>query len=369
MTNLIEVPFVDLKAQFNKLKNDIDSAINRVTARQLFILGEELRLFEEAFARYLGIDHVLGVGSGTDALILSLLALDIGPGCEVIVPVNSFVASSMAVSKVGAIPVFVDVDPDTYLIDVQKLTGKITEKTKAIMPVHLYGAPCDMISIDQIARRFGLRVIEDACQAHGSTLNGRKMGTWGDISAFSFYPTKNLGAYGDGGAIATNDPDLAAKVKLLRNYGESQKYNHVLLGQNSRLDELQAAILRVKLAWLDEENHARHIIAQTYRKMMHRVKFQTIPKTGASNYHLFIIESSKRDNLMQHFQKYGIQFQIHYPIPLSLQKCHKDLGYKPNDFPIAENAAHRILSLPISPYMKQDHVSHVISTVNEFAKY
>lgn len=363
----MDISFIDLKAQYLEIKEEITNAVERVMARQSFILGEELRLFEEEFAQYLGINHVIGVGSGTDALILGLLALGVGPGCEVILPVNSFVASSMAVSKVGAVPVFVDIDPDTYLIDTNQLEAKVTKRTKAIMPVHLYGAPCDMNSIKHIAQYYGLKTIEDACQAHGSVLDGRKMGTWGDISAFSFYPTKNLGAYGDGGAVVTNDPELSTKVALLRNYGESQKYQHISIGQNSRLDELQAAILRVKMARLETENRSRREHAQTYRERLNGVKFQSIIDSATSNYHLFVIESSTRDNLIQHLKSRGIQVQVHYPTVISLQKCYQEMGHKLGEFPVAEQVAHRILSLPMGPYIKNDQMDHIIDSLNSFA--
>lgn len=362
-----DVVFLDLKKQYEEIKLEIDQAISRVVERQYFILGDELQKFEESFAQYLGIKYVCGVNSGTDALILALKLLGIGKGDEVITPTLSFVATTLTITEVGAKPVFVDSDPETYLIDVSKIEEKINKNTKAILPVHLYGNPCDMEKIMMIAKKYSLKVIEDACQAHGSSINGKKVGTFGDIGVFSFYPGKNLGAYGDGGAMCTNDEELFKKMKMIRNYGQEVKYHHKEIGVNSRLDEIQAAILSVKLKHLDQWNKKRNLVADWYRKYLDpKIKIQKIIDGNFSCYHVFVVEVENRDKIMVELKNNGIQTLIHYPIPIHLQECYRDLEYKIGDFPIAEKVTSRILSLPMYAELCEDEVKYVCSLVSDF---
>lgn len=360
------IPFLDFQAQYNSIKVEINEAIQRVLNRQFFILGPETDAFEQELAEYLGTKHVVTVNSGTDAIIMSLRILGIGKGDEVITPVNSFIATALAITEVGATPIFVDIDPDTYEADVNQIEKKLTKKTKAILPVHLYGLMCDIDSIMKIAKNFNLFVVEDACQAIGSSYKGKKAGTWGNIGTFSFYPGKNLGAYGDGGAMCTNDKELYEKMKMIRNYGQTQKYHHKTLGYNSRLDEIQAAILRVKLKYLDMWNVKRNEVANEYNKLLVDIKTQNIPKGFFSNYHIFLIESSKRDDLREELEKNGVQTLIHYPVPIHLQECYKNLGYKNGDFPVAEKTAMKILSLPIYPEVNNTDIKHTAKLINNF---
>lgn len=360
----MKIPFVNLKAQYKNIKPEIDKAIKRVVTTQAFILGKELEAFEKEFAKYLGVKHAVGVNSGTDGLILSLLALGIGKGDEVITPANSFVATTTAIVQVGAKPVLVDCDPNTYQIDVAQVEKKITKKTKAILPVHLYGAPCEIDKLQEIAKKNNLLLIEDACQAHGATLNTKKLGTFGDIGVFSFYPSKNLGAYGDGGAIVTDSKDLYEKLIKMRNYGQTKKYYHDSFGLNSRLDEIQASVLRVKLKYLDKWNKERNRIAASYKKSIKNYKTQLIIKNGKSAYHLFVIESEKRDKLQKYLSENGIQTLIHYPTPIHLQEVNSSLGYKNGDFPNSEKIASRILSIPIYAELgtiEQDYVTQILN--------
>jgi len=362
----MKIPFLNLHRQYFRIKNEIDEAIKRVFDQQIFILGPELKKFETEFAEYLQVKYVIGVGSGTDGLILSLLALGIGDGDEVILPVNSFIATAMAVSVTRATPVFIDINPETYQIDINKLELKITQKTKAIIPVHLYGAPCEIDKIIQVAKKNRLFVIEDACQAHGAEFNNKKVGTFGDLGVFSFYPSKNLGAYGDGGAICTNNKELYEKILRLRNYGQMEKNYFYEIGKNSRLDEIQAAILRVKLRYLDLWNKGRRKVAKLYKQNLKDIKTQRITKKGVSNYHLFVIEHPKRDALREFLAKKGIQTLIHYPLPMHLQKCYKSLGYQRGDFPIAEGIARRILSLPMYSELKNKEIKFIINSIKKF---
>lgn len=360
------VPFLDLKPQYESIKEEIDSAISGVVSSQHFILGSELEAFEEEFAAYLGVKYVVGVNSGTDALILSLLALGIGKGDEVITPVNSFIATTMAIIQTGATPIFVDCDRDTYQIDAQRVEEKISKKTKAILPVHLYGAPFDVGKVKEIAEKNNLFLVEDAAQAHGATFNGRKVGSFGDLAAWSFYPSKNLGAYGDGGAISTNNEVLYEKLLKLRNYGQVKKYYHETYGINSRLDEIQAAVLRVKLKHLDEWNKKRNLVVEKYHKLIINYKFQKIVENSKSSYYIFSIESSRRDDLQKYLDKNGIQTLIHYPVPIHLQEVYRYLGYHNGDFPVAEKIADRVLSTPIYAELKSDQQDYVINKLNEF---
>ncbi len=362
-----DIVFLDLKAQYEKIKGEINSAVTRVIENQYFILGDELKNFEEKYSQYLGIKYVCGVNSGTDALILALKILGIRKGDEVITPTLSFIATTLAITEVGATPIFVDSDPETYLIDVSKIEEKITKNTKVILPVHLYGAPCNMNEIMKIAKKYSLRVIEDACQAHGANIDGKKVGTFGDIGVFSFYPGKNLGAYGDGGAMCTNDENLYKKMQMIRNYGQIEKYHHKEIGVNSRLDEIQAAVLSVKLKHLDEWNRGRNEVAKMYQKYLNpKIKVQKINKNAYSCYHVFVIESDSRDELMKSLKNDGIQTLIHYPIPIHLQECYKGLGYKIGDFPIAENVSKKLISLPMYPELEENGIRYILNIINNF---
>lgn len=360
------IPFLDLQSQYTEIKSEINEAIQRVLDRQFFILGPETEAFEKELAEYLGTKHVATVNSGTDALIMSLRILGIGKGDEVITPANSFIATTIAITEVGATPIFVDIDPNTYESDVKQIEEKITKRTKAILPVHLYGLMCNIESIMQIAKQYGIFVVEDACQAIGSSYKGKKAGTWSDIGTFSFYPGKNLGAYGDGGAMCTDDEVLYEKMKMIRNYGQKKKYHHETLGYNSRLDEIQAAILRVKLKHLNKWNEKRNQVAQTYNSQLRSIKTQNIPEDYYSNYHIFLVEVEKRDELQKKLDEAGVQTLIHYPIPIHLQECYEYLGYKKGDFPYAERAANRTLSLPMYPEVTIPKVKKITEIINSF---
>jgi len=363
---MITIPFLDLKQQYNNIKPEIDEAIGRVVNSQFFVLGPELEAFEKEFARYLGCKYVVGVNSGTDGLKLALLALGVEKGDEVITTPFSFVATTLAITEAGATPVFVDIDPLTYNIDPAGIEKKITSRTKAILPVHLYGAPCDMEAIMAIARGHKLAVVEDACQAHGAKIKTRFAGAFGDVGVFSFYPGKNLGAYGDGGAVCTDNENLYQKLLALRNYGQRVKYHHDTLGVNSRLDELQAAVLRVKLKYLDRWNAGRNLLASRYREGLKRYKVQKIRADDFSCYHLFVLESERRQELIKYLEEHGAQTLIHYPIPIHLQKCYKYLGLRVGDFPESEKAANRVISLPMYPELDKKLQDDVIKLLNAF---
>jgi dTDP-4-amino-4,6-dideoxygalactose transaminase len=362
----MRVPFLDLHAQYKSIKPEIDKTIQKVLDSQRFILGSELEAFEKEFAKYLGVKYVVGVGSGTDALILSLIALGLGRGDEVITPVNSFIATTTAIIQVGATPIFVDCDKDTYQIDVNQLEKKITKKTKAILPVHLYGAPFDVEEIQEIAKKNNILLVEDAAQAHGATFKGKKAGSFGDLAALSFYPSKNLGAYGDGGAVSTNSEELYKKLLKLRNYGQVSKYYHETYGINSRLDEIQAVILRIKLKHLDNWNERRNEVAKKYREEIKGYKFQEMVPGGKSSYHIFSIESQKRDQLQEYLLKNGIHSLIHYPVPIHLQEVYKYLGYKKGDFPNAERISTSILSIPMYPELTNKQINYLAQKLNFF---
>ncbi len=364
----MNVPFLDFKNLYSEIEVEIQKAISAVFNRQSYILGPELEAFEKEFATYLNVKYVVGLNSGTDALEYSLRALDIGKGDEVITPANSYIATSLAISHVGATPVLVDCDPHTYQVNISEIKKNITKKTKAILPVHLYGAPSEIDKIMEIAKKHSLYVIEDTAQAVGANLNGKKLGTFGTINAFSFYPGKNLGAYGDAGAIATNSKKLYEKVLLLRNHGQSRKNHHIMMGRNSRLDEIQAAVLRVKLKYIDLWNEKRNLLAELYVKNLEGIKIQKIILGGRSNYHVFVIESNKRKKLQEFLEKEGISTLIHYPIPIHLQKSYKHLGYKKGDFPHAERIAKKIVSLPIYPHLDPKHIKTITKHIKDFVK-
>lgn len=358
--------FLDLKRQYASIKSEIGPVIKRVVQNQYFVLGEELLRFEEEFADYLNSNYVVGVGSGTDGLILSLKTLGIGRGDEIIMQANGFIAGAIAAAELGATPVFVDADKDTYQIDVNQVGQKMSKKTRAILPVHLYGASCEIERLAQLAKSHKVFLIEDACQSHGTMYKGKRVGTFGDMGVFSFYPSKNLGAYGDGGALCTNSRKLYESLQRLRNYGQSKKYYHEVFGRNSRLDEIQAAILRVKLTYLDAWNEKRQEKAGIYKTLLKKVKFQTIIKDSISNYHLFIIEVRNRDKLKTYLEENGIETLIHYPVPIHLQKCFRYLNHKPGDFPVSEKLSQSILSLPMYSELRDEEIYYISDKINKF---
>jgi dTDP-4-amino-4,6-dideoxygalactose transaminase len=363
------VPFVDLAAQQASIQTEIGAAIQRVLSECNFVLGPQVEEFERDFARFVGSEHAVGVSNGLDALRLAMIAMDIGPGDEVIVPANTNIATALAVSAVGGRPVLVDCDRRTYNIDVNLVESAVTPRTKAVVPVHLTGQAADMDPILEVAGRHGLRVIEDAAQAHGTLYKGRSCGSLGSIGCFSFYPGKNLGAYGDGGMVTTDDPDLAARLRRLRNYGQTAKYRHTEKGLNARLDTIQAAILSVKLRHLPRWNKARGAYANGYRDLLCGVgdlTFQQEALYSTHVYHLFILETEWRDALREHLETHGIQTGIHYPTPIHLQLAYKDLGYGEGDFPEAERLANRVLSLPMFPELRREQIERVAEEIEGF---
>jgi len=365
----VAVPFVDLFRQNNPLKEEIQDSIQRVVSQCDFILGEETRLFEDAFASFVGARHAIGVGNGLDALRLSLVATGIGADDEVIVPANTFIATALAVSSLGARPVLVDCNPRTYNIDVNLIESAVTSRTRAIIPVHLTGQPADMDTVLDIARRHGLAVVEDACQAHGAVYRGRACGSLGDAGCFSFYPGKNLGAFGDGGIVTTNDELVAKRLRRLRNYGQKVKYEHQEQGVNSRLDTIQAAVLRVKLGHLPAWNAARQQHARNYQRMLTGVgdlDFQECLPESTHVYHLFIIQTDQRDQLREHLDQRNVQTGIHYPRPIHMHKAYVELGYRQGDFPVAERLAGRILSLPMFPELNSNEIERVVGAIKEW---
>lgn len=361
------IQFFDLSAQYKAIKSEIDAAISQVLGSGRFILGDEVGNFENEFARYVGANYVVGVGSGTEALHLSLLACGVGQGDEVITVSHTATATVAAIAATGSRPVFVDVDPNTYNIDVSLIEEKITNKTKAIVPVHLYGQAVDMSAVMDIARRRRLRVIEDACQAHGSSYQGAKVGTLGDVGCFSFYPTKNLGAYGDGGAVCTHDPEIYEKLRLLRMYGWRERDDAEISGYNSRLDELQAAILRVKLRYLDRWTQKRLDLASTYSSLLDNTPLvlPTGPENGSHVYHLYVVRTDKRDALRAFLQENGIGTMVHYPTPVHLQPAYRDLA-APNSLPRTEKLVGEIVSLPLYPELSRDSVEQIASAIKKF---
>jgi dTDP-4-amino-4,6-dideoxygalactose transaminase len=362
------IPLVDLKAQYLAIKDEMDAAIQRVVDNTSFIMGPDVQAFEEEFARFCRVQHAVGVDSGTAALHLAFLACDIGRGDEVITTPHTFIATIGMLGRVGARAIFVDIDPRTYNIDPAKIEAAITERTKAIMPVHLYGQPAEMDPILEIADRHGLKVIEDAAQAHGAEYKGRRAGSMSHVAIFSFYPGKNLGAYGDAGALVTNDGEIAEKVRLLRNHGRREKYEHLLEGFNYRIDTLQAAILRVKLAHLEEGNEARRRYVATYRELLNNLDLVLPyePEHVRAVYHLFVVRLQERNALREHLRERGISTGIHYPIPLHLQPAYRHLGHKEGDFPITEECARQVLSLPMYPELTQTQIEEVVRAIKEF---
>jgi dTDP-4-amino-4,6-dideoxygalactose transaminase len=361
------IQFADFGRENSEIGAEVTDAIQRVLKSGWLVLGEEVRSFEAEFCRYVGASYGIGLNSGTDALYLAVMSLDIGPGDEVITVAHTFIANADAIVRNGAIPVFVDIAPDTYCIDVTKIEEKITKRTRAILPVHLYGHPADMGPIMDLARKHNLYVIEDACQAHGAEYRGRKVGSIGDIGCFSFYPTKNLGAYGDAGMAVTSNQDLADKIRKLRNYGQSDRYHHDFVGVNSRLDEIQAAILRVKLKYLDRWNDMRREIAATYSRLMHDSDL-VLPieeRSCRSVSHLYVVRSKNRDGLQEFLTKQGINTLIHYPVSIHRQRSYSHMRID-GDLAVTERVCNEILSLPMHPWLTEEEVTYVAETVNQF---
>lgn len=359
------IPFVDLKTQYLSIKDEIDTAVLKVLESTQFVLGNEVKALEAEFADYCNADFGIAVNTGTSALHLALLAAGIGAGDEVITVPFTFVATAAAICYTGAKPVFVDIDPITYTIDVNKIEQAITERTKAILPVHLYGQPADMEPIMEIARRHGLTVIEDAAQAHGAEYKGKRVGSIGDIGCFSFYPGKNLGAYGEGGMIVTSNPEYTHTMQMLRDWGQERRYHHVLKGYNYRMDGIQGAILRVKLRYIEEWTEARRTHADQYNKLLANSGLTT-PTALPHNrhvYHVYAVRTSQREWLQQQLNAQEIQTGIHYPIPVHLQTAYSDLGYKPGDFPHSELAAREVLSLPMYAELTATQVSKVANSL------
>jgi len=359
------IPFVDLRAQYREIKPEIGDAIERVLESAQFVLGPEVAAFEEEFAAYCGAAHAVGVNTGTSALHLALLAAGIGPGDEVISVPHTFVATTAAIVYAGARPVFVDVDPTSFTMDPELIERAISPRTRAILPVHLYGQPADMDPIMEIARRHGLVVIEDAAQAHGAEYNGRRAGSIGDLGCFSFYPGKNLGAYGEGGAVTTNNSEYAGRVRVLRDWGADRKYVHALKGYNFRLEELQAAILRVKLRHLEDWTEARRAHAARYDRLLAGSPVATPSAMSFARhvYHIYAVRTPERDVLGAALAADGIQTGIHYPIPVHLQPAHADLGYRAGDFPHAERAAREVLSLPMYAELEDGQLERVAGAI------
>ena len=364
----MKIPFVSFLPMERELEGELRDAIDRVLRRSWYIEGEEDANFEKAFANYCGTKYCVGVGNGLDALVLALKALGIGEGDEVIVPSNTYIATALAVTYVGATPIFVEPRIETFNIDPDRIEEKITEKTKALMPVHLYGQPCDMDVIMNVAKKHDLKVIEDCAQAHGALYKGRKIGTFGDAAGFSFYPGKNLGALGDAGATVTNDPELAAKIRAYGNYGSDYKYHHIYKGNNSRLDELQAAFLAAKLPILDKMNAERRRIADRYLAGIRNPKviLPFVPENVVPVWHIFGIRCGQRAELEAFLKERGIGTNKHYPIPMHLQECYRDLGYHEGDFPIAEEISKTELSLPMYYGMTDEEIDYVIDAMNSF---
>jgi dTDP-4-amino-4,6-dideoxygalactose transaminase len=361
----MEIPFVDLKAQYQSIKSKIDLAIADVLDSTSFIGGDKVKEFEQQFAKFIGVKHAVSCANGTDAIEIALEALGVGPGDEVLVPAYTWVSTASAVSRVGAEPVFIDVHADYYTIDVDLIEQSISSKTKAIIPVHFYGLPADMVTITRIANKHNLFVIEDCAQAHGAMIGKQKVGTFGDVATFSFYPGKNLGAYGDGGAMVTNDDTLAKKCEVIAGLGQDGKHNHVLAGRNSRLDTIQATILSAKLPLLEEWTARRRWVARQYNIQLAKLKVQTqrIPSDFKHVYHLYVIQVDRRDELKKFLAENGVQTQIHYPKPLNQFGFFKNAGVQP----VSDAMSDKLLSLPIYPEMVQEQIDYVVMLLKKFS--
>ena len=362
------IPFNDLKPTHVLLVKELEEALRRVVERGWFILGPEVEAFETAFAAYHGVAHAVGVANGTDAIELALRAANVGTGDEVITVAHTAVATVCAVEQAGATPVLVDIDPKTYTMDPVAAEAAITPRTTALLPVHLYGQPADMTALCDLAKRHHLLLIEDCAQAHGARHAGRLVGTFGHMATFSFYPTKNLGAYGDGGAVLTDDTRLADRLRRLRNYGQTSRYYHAERGTNSRLDEIQAAILAVKLTYLDQHNEIRRKLANHYTQRLEQTIQPWVREQTYHVYHLYVIRHPRRDALMAALKRREIGTLIHYPIPVHLQEAYTDLGYKPGSLPVTERTARKVLSLPLYIGLALDDVEHVAQAITDFEK-
>ena len=374
-TYIMNIPLVDLKAQYNAIKPEIDQAIAGVIESGQFILGAEVKAFEEEIADYLGVKHAVGVASGTDALHLALLACGIGPGDEVITTPFTFIATAESISRCGATPVFADIAPGTYNIDPSQIESRISERTKAILPVYLFGQPADMEPVLKLAQKYNLKIVEDCAQALGAEYKGRKAGALGDAGCLSFFPSKNLGAYGDGGMVATNSPEVADKVGILRKHGARVSYYHSLHGFNSRLDTLQAAVLRVKLRHLDDWNKLRREKAMLYTQRLSRIAGVVPPQADGDSlscfsYYTIRLKDSgiDRSKLRQHLESKGIQTMVYYPLSLHLQEIYKSQGYQPGDFPESESAQEQVLSLPMYPELSEDQIERVVKALAGFPR-
>jgi dTDP-4-amino-4,6-dideoxygalactose transaminase len=363
------IPYLDLKAQYRRIKPEVDAALGRVVESAQFVLGEDVAAFEEEFAAYCGVDLAVAVNSGTSALHVALLAAGVGPEHEVITVPFTFVGTAAAVRYAGGHPVFVDIDPETFTLDPERLESAITARTRAIVPVHLYGQPAAMDPILEIARRRGLAVIEDAAQAHGAEDRGRRVGGLGDLGCFSFYPGKNLGAYGEGGILVTDDPEHARTARALRDWGQERRDQHLLLGFNYRMDALQGAVLRVKLRHLERWTEERSDRAQRYHKLLEGSGFgvQAVRRDARHVFHVFAIRSPDRDALQESLSRRGITTRVHYPTPIHLQPAFADLGHAPGDFPHAEQLAREVLSLPLYPEMPEAHQEEVVDALRSFS--
>ncbi len=365
----MNVPFLDLKAQYKQIEQDVLPMMSKAMANGAFVGGPQVSDFETEFAEFCDSKYCVGLNSGTDALRFALMATGVGSGNEVITVPNTFIATTEAISQVGATPVFVDIYPDTCNMDVSRIEGKITEKTKAIIPVHLYGQPADIEPILEIAQKHGIHVIEDACQAHGALYKGRKAGSMGAVGCFSFYPGKNLGAYGEGGAIVTQNENIANKIQMIRDHGQEKKYFHQMEGYNGRLDAIQAGVLRIKLKRLDNWNQSRRENAAHYNEVLSEIAGVTIPVEAdfaRSVYHLYVILVDKREKLQDFLNSKDIATGLHYPLPLHLQQAYAHLGYKEGDFPVTEEVAGRLLSLPMFPELTREQIEYVASSIREF---
>ncbi|WP_346916290.1 DegT/DnrJ/EryC1/StrS family aminotransferase [Clostridium sp.] len=364
----MNIPYLNFEPMHSEIKNELKEAFNNVLDSQWFIMGKSLEKFENEFAQFCGAKYCIGVGNGLDAIQLILKSYGIGEGDEVIIPSNTYIATALAVSYVGATPVFVEPDIKTLNINTKLIEEKITSNTKAIIAVHLYGRAVEMEYVNEIAKRYNLKVVEDAAQGHGAYYNGKKVGNLGHAAAFSFYPGKNLGALGDGGAIVTNDEELANKIKALRNYGSFKKYYNEFKGVNSRLDELQAAFLSVKLKKLDKWTSERIRIASRYLTEINneKVTLPVLSKKGSHVYHIFPVLCDDRDRLMSYLNENGIVALIHYPVPMHLQKAYEELGFNKGDFPLAEKICGMELSIPLYPGMLEEEIDYVIDTINNF---
>jgi dTDP-4-amino-4,6-dideoxygalactose transaminase len=365
----MQVPFLDLKVQYRQIEAELKPVLEDIMANGAFIGGPQVAAFEDEFAAFCGVKHCVGLSSGTDALRFALMAAGVGSGDEVVTVPNTFIATTEAIAQAGATPVFVDVDPRTCCIDIDKIQHRITPRTRAIVPVHLYGQMADMDPILAIARQRQLVVIEDACQAHGALYRGRPAGSMGLVGCFSFYPGKNLGAFGDAGAVVTDDDQLAQTMRMLREHGQSRKYYHEMEGYTGRLDAIQAAVLRLKLKRLSDWNLARRNHARRYTKLLAELPGVTVVEEadfGQSVYHLFVILVDDRDGLQAFLARKGVGTGLHYPLPLHLQRAYSRMGHQRGDFPVSERTADRLLSLPMFPELTPAQIEHVVTCIKEF---